>query len=91
MSRRGGLERAAAQIRIFNSLHKPISKYQKQYMKAIKECWRRPIDKMADLETLQKFGLGIAEVDFEGCPQFYFNEDLIRLNDRIEGVGKQIE
>jgi len=84
MSSRKGLDRAFAKAELYTALHAKITGYQKKYMKAVRECWKRPIDRAGDFETLETFGLGMAEIDRTGQAQFSFSEDLHDLKHRVE-------
>ena len=85
MSNQKRLNKAAAQLRAHNELHEKIAKYQKKYLKALKECWTRPINPQEDMETLEKHGLGSGGRDCEGNAAFYFDDEILRLNQKIEG------
>lgn len=85
MSNQKRLNKAAAQLRSYNELHEKITRYQKKYVKALKECWTKPINPEEDMRTLERHGLGNGEVDYEGRVEFYFDDEILRLNQKVEG------
>ena len=87
MSKQKRLKKAAARLRAYNELHEKIAVYQKKYVKALRECWTKPINPEEDVKTLEKYGLGKGEIGYDRRAEFRFDDELRRLNQKVEGFA----